>query len=192
MKKNWLFLLLVLLVVSCKANPEVENGSKTKDSIREEITQIDDSLKFYFEEIMDNKRSELPISTIDKAIELHHEFYAKFPEDEYSAECLNKIHQLHLQKKEYGKSVQICDTLFVHYPNYEKINEVYFSAATTYDYLLSDTVNAKKYYQVLIASPSASKSVKKEIEMRLPYLGKSPEEMAEEINVEVEQVLKGK
>ncbi len=192
MKVNWFFSLLVLVVVSCKANPEVQNEEISKESVKEEITQIDDSLKFYYEEIMDNKRAELPSSTIDKAIEIHYKYYSKYPDDTYAAECLDKIHQLHLQKKEYGKSVQICDTLFVHYPKYDKISEVYFSAATTYDYLLADTTNARKYYQILLDSPKTSKSIKKEIEMRLPYIGKSPEEMAAEINLEVEQILKGK
>ncbi len=192
MKMNLFFLALTCVLLSCNAKPEVETGLATKESVREEITVIDDSLKFYFDEIMDNKRSELPVSTIDKAIELHYKYYAKFPQDEFSATCLDKIHQLHLQKKEYGKSVQVCDTLFVNYPKYDKINEVYFSAATTYDYLLSDTANARKYYQVLLDSPKTSKSTRKEIEMRLPYLGKSPEQMAEEINVEVEELLKAK
>ena len=192
MKRNWFYLLIVLVMVSCKAKPYVDSGITTKEDIREEITQIDDSLKLYFEEIMDNKRSELPTSTIEKAIELHYKYYERFPEDDYAATCLDKIHQLHLQKKEYGKSVQICDTLFVHYPKYDNISEVYFSAATTYDYLLMDTVNARKYYQILLDSPKTSKATKKEIAMRMPYIGKSPEEMAEQINLEVEEVLKGK
>lgn len=192
MKVSLFFLMLTFIMMSCKAKSELDSGLVTKESVREEITVIDDSLKFYFEEIMDNKRSELPVSTIEKAIELHFRYYSKFPKDEYAATCLDKIHQLHLQKKEYGKSVQICDTLFVNYPKYDKINEVYFSAATTYDYLLSDTANARKYYQVLLDSPKTSKSTRKEIEMRLPYLGKSPEQMAEEINVEVEELLKTK
>lgn len=192
MKVNWMFLVLTLVLVSCNTKPAMDSGLVTKESIREEITQMDDSLKFYFDEMMDDKRSDLPHSSIDKAIELHQRYYAKFPKDEYAAECLDKIHQLHLQKKEYGKSVQICDTLFVHYPTYKKISDVYFSAATTYDYLLSDSTNARKYYQVLLDSPKTNKAIKKEIKMRLPYLGMSPEEMAEQINLEVEEVLKGK
>lgn len=187
-----MYLLLALVLMSCKAKPELDNGVVTKDSLKKEIALIDDSLKFYFDEIMDDKRSELPQSTIDKAIELHHTYYYKFPKDEYAAECLDKIHQLHLQKKEYGKSVQVADTLFVHYPKYDNITEVYFSAATTYDYLLGDTANARKYYQVLLNSPKTSKAVKKEVEMRLPYIGMSPEEMAGQINLEVDEVLKGK
>lgn len=192
MKVSLFFLMLTFIMMSCKAKSELDSGLVTKESVREEIKVIDDSLKFYFDEIMDDKRSELPVSTIEKAIDLHFRYYSKFPKDEYAATCLDKIHQLHLQKKEYGKSVQICDTLFVNYPKYDKINEVYFSAATTYDYLLSDTANARKYYQVLLDSPKTSKSTRKEIEMRLPYLGKSPEQMAEEINVEVEELLKAK
>ena len=185
-------MLFVLLMVSCKAKPDVDNGYTTKESVREEITQIDDSLKFYYDEIMDDKRSELPISTIDKAIELHQKYYNNYPKEEFAATCLDKIHQLQLQKKEYGKSVQICDTLFVKYPSYENITEVYFSAATTYDYLLSDTTNARKYYQILLDSPKTGKSMRKEIEIRMPYLGMSPEEMASQISVEVGEVLKTK
>jgi outer membrane protein assembly factor BamD (BamD/ComL family) len=192
MKVNWVYLLLTLVLFSCNTKPAVDNGFVTKESVREKITQIDDSLQFYFDEMMDNKRSDLPYSTIDKAIALHQTYYSKFPNDDYAAESLDKIHQLHLQKKEYGKSVQICDTLFVHYPKYKNISEVYFSAATTYDYLLSDSTNARKYYQVLLDSPKTSKATKKEIKMRLPYLGMSPEEMAGQINLEVEEVLKGK
>lgn len=184
--------MLVLMLVSCQEKPDIDNGYVTKESVLEEIARIDDSLKIYYEEIMDNKRNELPISTLEKAIDLHRKFYNKFPEEEYAATCLDKIHQLHLQKKEYGKSVQICDTLFVHYPNYENISEVYFSAATTYDYLLADTSNARKYYQHLLDSPKTSKSIKKEIKMRLPYLGMTPEEMAGQINLEVDEILKEK
>lgn len=190
MKIKGFYLLLTLMLVSCKGKAEVDNGLITKESVRKEIELIDDSLKFYYEEIMDNKRNELPTSTLEKAIDLHFKYYSNFPKEEYAATCLDKIHQLHLQKKEYGKSVKVCDTLFVHYPNYENISEVYFSAATTYDYLLADTSNARKYYQHLLDSPKTNKSIKKEIEMRLPYLGLTPEEMAGKINLEVEEILK--
>lgn len=190
MNKLYFIFGLFIAFTSCKSKEVVvDDGRPNAVAMKAKIAEMDDSLKIYFEEIMDNKRMSLPVGSIQKAIDLHYNFYIAFPKDEYAPVCLDKMHQLYLQDQSFGKSVKICDTLLKHYPDYKNRNEVYYSAATTYDYMLNDTLNAHKFYNLLLNSPKTSKALKEEIRIRLPYLGKSPEEMAEEISKEVSGIL---
>lgn len=182
-----------MVLASCKGAGKSEvNGVPTAENLREEITVMDDSLRLYYEEIMDNKRAELPEASIEKTIQLHKRFYTLFPKDEFAPEAMDKVHQLYLQTNQYGKSVDICKELFEKYPSYKAINSVMYSAATTYDYMLRDTTQARVYYEKLLSAQKVSPETKKEIGIRLNYLGDSPEEMAEKISREVGKLLKDK
>lgn len=179
MNRTILFFGLILTFASCGPNTENPDGRPTPDALKAQIQQADDSLKTYYAEVMKEERSKIPASSIEKAIDLHRLFYVYYPKDEFAPECLDKMHQLYLQEKSYRKSVETCDTLIAKYPAYKKRNEVYLSAASTYDYMLKDSVNAKKYYNLLLQSPKIDKDTKESVAFRMKHLSLSLDEMIE-------------
>ena len=178
-KINLIFGGLLLLAASCGENTENPDGRPSSEQLKEEITQTDDSLTLYYGQVMDGKRENVPVSTLDKAIERHLVFYNYYPKDEFAPESLDKVHQLYLQKKEYAKSARMCDTLIKKYPDYKNRKDVYLSAASTYDYMLRDTVNAKKFYNLLLKSPNLDKDTKQSVAFRLKHIHLTFDEMVE-------------
>lgn len=177
MKNVWMAFSLLLLLLSCGVTTENPDGRPTEEVLKAQITEMDDSLKLYYAEVMNGNADKVPVRALEKTIDLHFQFYHYYPTDEFAPECLDKIHQLHLQNKEYTKSVQTCDTLIAKYPTYKNRNEVYLSAASTYDYFLRDSTNAKKYYELVLKNPKLDQDTRESVQFRLKHLGLTLDEM---------------
>ena len=174
------FITLSISVVGC-AETKTENldGKPEIEDLKSEIQIIDDSLKIYYRQVMDNQIKNVPVSAIQKSIDAQLGFFHYYPKNEFSAECLDKVHQLYIQQLRYLKSVEIADTLLVNFPNYKGKKEVLISVATTYDFMLNDAVNAKKYYLKILEIPRLDKETKANITTRLQFIGMSLEQMIE-------------
>lgn len=177
-KMNLLFVTLVLVAFGC-GNGANEDKRPPAADLKKEIAQTDDSLKYYFKQVMDGKLETVPVFTLNKAIDQHLAFYRYYPKDKFAAECLDKAHQLYLQTKEYGSSVLTCDTLIAAYPKYKNRKDVYLSAASTCDYMLRDTTKAKTYYQLLLKSPGVDEETRENVAFRLKHLSMTFDEMIE-------------
>lgn len=177
MKNVLVMCCLALLAVRCGETTENPDGRPTADALKEQIAEMDDSLKVYYAEVMNGNSDKVPVRALEKTIDLHFQFYHYYPKDEFAPACLDKIHQLHLQNKEYTKSAKACDTLIAKYPTYKNRNEVYLSAGSTYDYFLRDSTNAKKYYELLLKNPKLDKDTRESVQFRMKHLGLTLDEM---------------
>lgn len=176
-----IFGFMLLALTACggekAAKSNNNDGRPAQDELKTTIRQMDDSLKVQYGRIMDGKAERIPDESIDQAINAHLAFYHYYPEDAYAAECLDKVHQLYMQQKAYLKSVNTCDTLIAKYPSYKNMHEVLLDAASTYDYMLRDTVNARKYYEKLLKSKKIDKNTKQAVQYRMNHMHLSLEEM---------------
>ena len=172
--------VLIIGLVSC-AGTKTENadGSPTIEKLKSDIQLIDDSLKVYYQQVMNNQIESVPNDAIQKTIDAHLTFYHYYPKDEFSAECLDKVHQLYLQQKLYVKSVEIADTLLIEFPKYKGKKDVLYSIATTYDFMLNDIAKAREYYEKLLEIPKLDKETRENISSRVKLMGMSLEEMIE-------------
>ena len=178
MNKINLILGFLLLLASCGGNDANPDGRPSEDEITAQIEQIDDSLKVYYAAIMNGETDNIPASSIQKAIDLHLLYYTYYPKGELAPDYLDKVQQLYLQEKSYAKSAEMCDTLIAKYPSYKNRNDVILSAASTYDYFLSDKVHAKKYYEMLLKSKKIDKETRQSVSFRLQHMDLSLDEMA--------------
>jgi tetratricopeptide (TPR) repeat protein len=170
---------IFLSSIACGVKSKPSDGSPTAEERIQEITQMDDSLKIYYQAIMQNGDSKIPQSSIQKAIDLQMAFYYQFPKHEFAAEALDKAQQLYLQQKEYVKSANVCDTLIANYPNYKQLKSVLISAASTYDFMLRDTIHAKQYYQRILNLKKLDPETKQTTSFRIKHLDMTLEEMIE-------------
>ena len=172
--------LSIIGLVSC-AGTKTENpdGTPTIEKLKSDIQLIDDSLKVYYQQVMNNQLESVPNDAIQKTIDAHLTFYHYYPKDEFSVECLDKVHQLYIQQKLYVKSVEIANTLLTEFPKYKRKKDVLYSIATTYDFMLNDTVNARKYYEKVLEIPKLDKETRENISSRVKLMGMSLDEMIE-------------
>jgi tetratricopeptide (TPR) repeat protein len=180
MYKLLAFLFVSFIFASC-AGTKTENsdGTPTVEKLKSDIQMIDDSLKIYYQQVMNNQIESVPNDAIQKTIDAHLSFYHFYPKDEFASQCLDKVHQLYIQQKLYVKSVEIADTLLREYPKYKGKKDVLYSVATTYDFMLNDAANAKKYYEKILAMPKLDKDTRENITTRIKLIGMSLDEMIE-------------
>jgi hypothetical protein len=65
------------------------------------------------------------------------------------------------------------------FPKYKGKKDVLYSIATTYDFMLNDTVNARKYYEKVLEIPKLDKETRENISSRVKLMGMSLDEMIE-------------
>jgi hypothetical protein len=179
MYKYLIFFSVVSLIVACSESKENETTT-TKESLKAQIQEMDDSLKVWYKLVMDGKESSVPSLAIYETVNRHLAYYRAFPEDEFSATCLDKAHQLYMQEKAYDLSIAYADTLLLKYPKYPNKAEVLLSVGSTYDVVLNDTSKVRVYYTRLLKEhPSMDKDVRNQVSFRLKHLNKTFDEMVE-------------
>lgn len=169
---------LLFFLAAC-GSKATEEGRPAADQLKSEIQQMDDSLHLYYAAVMNGETEKIPSGALQKAIDLHLDYYYYYPKDDYAPECLDKVQQLYMQEKSYTKSAETCDTLIAKYPSYKNRAEVLLNAASTYDYFLNNKAQAKKYYEMLLAMPKVRRDTKESVAFRLKHLDLTLEEMAE-------------
>lgn len=114
----------------------------------------------------------IPTQLIEEAIEIHKRFAHQFPEHSFAPDALDKIHYLYAQTGKYSLSVEYGELILKNYPKYAKINQVIYSLATSYDFMLSNNDKALVLYEKLIDSDHVTKETKEEIKERIKQLKK--------------------
>ncbi len=167
------FLAFVLIQCSSKSD------ASSPEALKARITELDDSLKLEYKEIMNNKGTEIPTKTIDRTIKAYLDFQTKYPQDAYSPTCLDKVQQLYLQKKDYRKSMTYTNLLLEKYPKYENRASLLLSAGSTSD-MLNDKFNVERYYTMLLKeNPNLEKETKEMVEFRLEHIDLTFEQLIE-------------
>lgn len=169
---------LVFSLASCGDSKKDSKEIPTQEFLKERIQEMDDSLQQAYEKIMNEGSTKIPSLLIYEAINRQLDFYHNYPTDPFSANCLDKIHQLYMQEKVYDKSVEYADTLLLKFPNYKYKKEVLLSIGSTYDTMLGDTSMVRKYYTKLLKEvPNLDKETKSMVEFRLKNLSLSFDEL---------------
>ena len=144
------------------------------------IQAMDDSLRMLYGMVRENKLVEIPTLNFIEAINRQLAFYHNYPEDQYSAECLDRALQLYTQMKAYPRALAYSDTLLDQYPNYNRRTEVMLNAGSIADAILNNRTKAKAYYEKLLKEvPELNGETKELVEFRLEHIDLSFEKMIE-------------
>lgn len=171
--RNLLILTLfgAMLYACGNSEEKTEKDAKpTKEYLKAQIKEINDSLQVLYAKVMNETNFEFPELAINEAIFRQLEFYKYYPEDDFSAECLDKTQQLFMQDKAYEMALQYTDTLLVKYPKYNKRANLLLNAGSTGEIMQDTTVIRKYYSQLLKEFPNLDKETKEMVQFRLANL----------------------
>ncbi len=172
MKISYVVGLLLILtgfsLYSCgdgTSNKEVK--PLTREELKEAIVEMEDSLK-----VLQQKGQKIESLHRIELINRLLAYYRGYPEDEYSAVCLDKTQMIYstLEAPEYA--VAYCDTLLEKYPKYKNRALVLESQGANYDVFVTprDSAMVRKYYTMLLEEfPKLSDEKKRGIRKRLQH-----------------------
>lgn len=175
MKMQYSYLLLIpflALLVACGGGSE-EGGKDEKPSKEElvdKIKKMEDSLK-YLQANMDAVK-QVPNLTRIEFINRLLDYYHNYPEDDYAAECLDKVHMVYSGMNVHVRAVQYADTLLEKYPKYVNRALVLESQGSSYDIFMQprDSAKVRYYYELLLReNPGMDNEKRMGIKERLKY-----------------------
>lgn len=172
MKTQWLIVVLAFMVFSCKAKntdtfkTPVKNTQNDTLQALQEIKKLDSTLVAAYKNVTDS----IPLSLIEVVINAQNNFALKYPDHPYAPEALDKVHQLFIQSGNYHFSTEYGERLVKEYPAYKNINQVLYSLATSYDFMLNNKDKAIALYKELLTKEKVSQNTKDEIKERLKQL----------------------
>ena len=155
-----------LLLNSCGNKPKVDENSR--EALKNKITEMEDSIS-----ALQKESSEpLPNLTSIELINRLTAYYTAFPKDDYSADCLFKMHMKFSELNAEEKALAYGDTLLLNFPNYKNRDFILESMASTYDVLIEprDTSKIRYYYSLLLKVKNLPKEKRDGVEKRLKYL----------------------
>ena len=166
-----------LLLYSCENKSKVDENSsenkpkvdeKSPEALKNKITEMEDSISAL------QKKSSQPLPNLT-SIELINRltaYYTAFPKDDYSADCLFKLHMKFSELNAEEKALEYGDTLLLNFPNYKNRDFILESMASTYDVLIEprDTSKIRYYYSLLLKVKNLPKEKREGVEKRLKYL----------------------
>lgn len=159
---------ICLLAYSCGNNPKVNENSR--EALKTKITEMEDSIAI----IQKNPKTaaSMPSLTSIELINRLTAYYTAFPKDEYSADCLFKIHIKFSELNANEKALAYGDTLLISFPNYKNRDFLLESMASTYDLIIlpRDTSKVRYYYSLLLKEKKLPKEKREGIENRLKHL----------------------
>ncbi|MFN5909723.1 MAG: hypothetical protein ACK45H_00165 [Bacteroidota bacterium] len=171
MKTKLIFIaLLGLTIYSCGENGGANGNKPSKETLKKNIRQMEDSLKQLTATLTDIKQ--IPNLTRIELINRYLEFYKNYPEDSYAPECLDKVHMVYSGMNVHMRSAQYADTLLTKYPEYVNRAMVLESQGSNYDIFIQprDSAKVRYYYQLLLKeNPTLDKDKKKGIQERLKF-----------------------
>ncbi len=154
---------ICLLLYSCGNKPEVDKNSR--EALKNKITEMEDSISALQKESSET----IPNLTSIELINRLTAYYTAFPKDNYSADCLFKIHMKFSELNAEEKALAYGDTLLLSFPNYKNRDFILESMASTYDVLIEprDTSKIRYYYSLLLKENNLPKEKRDGIVNRL-------------------------
>jgi hypothetical protein len=166
------FLAFSLVLYSCGSSNQNKKGEKpSRDELKARINVMEDSIKRLQSNL--NTIKQIPNLTHYELINRLLDYYHFYPEDDYAAECLDKVHMKYTGLNIPSKAAEYADTLLQKYPRYPNRALVLESQGSTFDAFLQprDTSKVRYYYELLLKeNPSMDKQKRKEIKERLKHL----------------------
>lgn len=172
--KRALYLLFTLTVALCSCGDGEEKGSQgdrpSKEELKEKITYMEDSIKGLTARLKEIKQ--IPNLTRMELINRLLDYYHYYPEDPYSAQCLDKVHMAYSGMNVQVRAVQYADTLLEKYPDYVNRAMVLESQGSSYDIFIQprDSAKVRYYYELLLKeNPKMEKDKREGIKDRLKH-----------------------
>ena len=165
------FGLMVFFGLNSCSDSSVKSDKPSKEDLKARIKEMEDSLKGLQVNIHEIKQ--IPNLTHFELINRLLDFYHYYPEDTYSAECLDKVHMKYSGMNIHQRAVQYADTLLEKFPKYVNRALVLESQGSAYDIFIQprDTAKVRKYYTMLLEeNPKMKKDKAAGIRDRLKHL----------------------
>ena len=162
---------LFFLNLSSCGSSETAANKPTRESLKARIKEMEDSLKGL--QVNINEIKQIPNLTHFELINRLLDYYHNYPEDAYSAECLDKVHMKYSGMNIHQRAVQYADTLLDKFPKYVNRALVLESQGSAYDIFIQprDTAKVRKYYTMLLnENPKMDKDKIAGIRDRLQHL----------------------
>jgi hypothetical protein len=178
-KKVIIAVALFVGIYSC-SNSDTNSDKPTKEELVSNIKVMEDSLRGLQANL--NTIKQIPNLTHFELINRLLDYYNAYPEDTYSAECLDKVHMKYSGLGIHAKAVQYADTLLNQYPDYINRAMVLESQGSTYDIFIQprDTQKVRYYYELLLKeNPKMEKDKREGIKDRLKHLDMNFDEFIE-------------
>jgi tetratricopeptide (TPR) repeat protein len=170
MKKGFgiVFIVFVGLIYSCGND---SGNQKTKEEIESSIKEMEDSLNQM--QVNVNQNTQIPSLAHQELINRLLTYYHNFPEDQKSAEYLDKIHMKYSGLNMHEKAVKYADTLLEKYPKYINRAMVLESQGFSYDAFITprNPEKVRYYYELLLKeNPKMNKEKFDGLQERLKHL----------------------
>lgn len=123
--KNLLSIIAItFLIVACSETPQPQDEIKKKIAAQEErVNELSKDVKNAAE--TDSAKVEL--------IQVLLDYYHEFPKDDYSANCLSKVHMIYSSQDNVEMAVAYADTLINNYPNFVDRSQMIESQIILYE-----------------------------------------------------------
>lgn len=180
MKFKWLSMYVlalgVVLMNSCGTSDKDEEGKAGRVELKNKIKEMEDSIRDLQANLPQTKT--IPNLTHFELINRLLDYYHAYPEDDYAAECLDKVHMKYAGLNILTRAVQYADTLLEKYPNYINRAMVLESQGSSYEFIEPrDTSKIRYYYTKLLKeNPKMDREKREGLKLRLRHLDLTFEE----------------
>ena len=155
---------------------ENEKGNGSRVELKSRIKEMEDSIRDLQANLPQTKT--IPNLTHFELINRLLDYYHAYPEDDYAAECLDKVHMKYAGLNILTRAVQYADTLLEKYPNYINRSMVLESQGSSYEFIQPrDTSKIRYYYTKLLKeNPKMDREKRDGLKFRLRHLDLTFEE----------------
>ena len=168
-------ILILMNLVACKteeAKDKKSTASKalSKEELKTAVKYMEDSITALYSN--PKTANSIPNLTQIELINRLKLYYKNFPNDDYSAECLFKIHIKYSDLKAHKDAMAYGDTLLSKFPNFKNRDFLLESMASSYDVIIEprDTTKVRKYYSLLLKESTLPPEKRQDISLRLKHM----------------------
>jgi len=169
--KMFVFVFALSLMYACGGGlNEDEKGNGSRVELKSRIKEMEDSIRDLQANLPQTKT--IPNLTHFELINRLLDYYHAYPEDDYAAECLDKVHMKYAGLNILTRAVQYADTLLEKYPNYINRSMVLESQGSSYEFIEPrDTSKIRYYYTKLLKeNPKMDREKREGLKFRLRHL----------------------
>jgi len=165
-----LFIIVRLEMKKLKDKPSTAPKAFSKEELKMSVKYMEDSITALYSN--PKTANSIPSLTQIELINRLKLYYKNFPNDDYSAECLFKIHIKYSDLKAQKDAMAYGDTLLSKFPSYKNRDFLLESMASSYDVVIEprDTAKVRKYYNMLLKEKNLTSEKRQDIGFRLKHL----------------------
>ena len=164
--KKLLLGLVALSVMSCNFH------DKRKNDAAEALSKANQSLTSNHPDSSSVKQASVAVES----------FVRRFPEDSLSPSFLFELALVYEKQRQYDSTIKTLERIYSYYPHSRQSSKALFLEGFLYANVLQQLDKAKEKYELYLKEYSAlDAKMTNDVQMELQNLGKSPEEILNEI-----------